>query len=50
MQVLPREKNLAKKRSSFCQEIKVQPRRDIGFVNKENFSQKGIQVLSIEKS
>ncbi len=39
MQVLPRDKNLVKKKS-FYQEIKVQPRRDIGFAKRKKYSQK----------
>jgi hypothetical protein len=46
---LLRNKNLTNKRYSFCQEIKVYPRRDIGFAKRENFSQKDIYVLPREK-
>jgi hypothetical protein len=36
---LSKEKSLAKKKYKFCQEKKVRPRKDIGFVKKEKFSQ-----------
>jgi hypothetical protein len=39
---LPRDKSLAKKRYSFRQEIKVSPKRDIGFAKRKNFSQNDI--------
>ncbi len=50
MQVLSRNKSLAKKIYSFCQKIKIQPRRDIGFAKREKLSQKDIYVLPTEKS
>ncbi len=49
MQVVPRDKSLTKKKYSFCQEIKVQQKRDTCFIKRENFHQKDIKILPREK-
>jgi hypothetical protein len=46
---LPKEKSLTKNRYRFCPP-KKNPKKDIGFPNRENFNQERIQVLPIEKN